>query len=377
MQKLESIGQLAAGVAHDFNNILASVIGYGELARGAAVEGSSQARQIDHVLQAGQRGKALVERILSFSRGAARRHSAFLVQPVVDEVMQLLATSLPPDVAIDRRLDAPTAVVRGDPTQVYEAVMNLCTNAMQAMPGGGTLAIELVIEVVAAPKPLFETTLPAGRYACLTVADTGSGIAPQVMSRLFEPFFTTKGPHDGTGLGLAVVHGVVADLGGAVDVQSEPGKGSRFTLYLPCAEGPPDAADRAGDVVPAGQGQSVLVVDDEPALVALAEELLAGLGYEAFGVSSSVQALQRFNEDPDRFDVVLTDELMPEMTGTTLAAALRAQRPRLPIVLASGYGGSLLEQRAATAGVSVLVRKPLARAELAHAIARALAADAA
>ncbi len=206
----------------------------------------------------------------------------------------------------------------------------------------------------------------------LSVANTGSGIAPDVMARLFEPFFTTKGPNQGTGLGLAVVHGVVADLGGAIDVQSAPGKGSCFTLYFPCAVGPPDAATDADPALQLGQGQTVLVVDDEPALAELAEELLAGLGYEAFGVASSALALERFRQDPARFDLVLTDELMPGMTGTALAAEMHALRPDLPIVLASGYGGPQLEQRAAAAQVTVLVAKPLARPELARAVARAL-----
>jgi CheY-like chemotaxis protein len=282
---------------------------------------------------------------------------------------------LPAQVVLDRQLGAGDAAISGDPTMVYEAVMNLCTNGMQAMPQGGTLRVELDIEELPVAKPLFETTLRAGRYVRLAVSDTGSGIAPEVMSRLFEPFFTTKGPHKGTGLGLAVVHGVVADLGGAVDVHSEPGKGSRFDLYFPCADRPPGSAERLdGDAldVPMGHGQSILVVDDEPGLVELAEELLAGLGYEAFGVASSVQALARFRENPSRFELVLTDEVMPEMTGTVLATELHALRPDLPIVLASGYGGPQLEQRAAAAGVTVLVKKPLARAELARAVARAL-----
>ncbi len=371
-RKLEALGTLAGGVAHDFNNILASVIGYSELARAAASDGSGQVRQIDQVLQAGQRGKALVERILSFSRGKPRPRTNFLLQPVVDEVLQLLAAALPPGIALDRQLDAPDAAISGDSTMVYEAAMNLCTNAMQAMPGGGSLRVAVRVEQTTVARPLFETTLAPGCHVVLSVADTGSGIPPDVMARLFEPFFTTKGPHQGTGLGLAVVHGVVADLGGAIDVHSAPGKGSCFTLYFPCAAGPLDAQTDTDTALPLGQGQTVLVVDDEAPLVELAEELLAGLGYEPFGVASSTLALERFRQDPSRFDLVLTDEVMPGMTGTALATALHALRPELPIVLASGYGGPQLEQRAAAARITVLVKKPVARAELARAVARAL-----
>jgi signal transduction histidine kinase/CheY-like chemotaxis protein len=372
-RRLEAIGTLAGGVAHDFNNILASVVGYGELARAAAGEGSDQARQLDQVLQAGQRGKALVERVLSFSRGTPHVAQRFALQPVVEEVLQLLAASLPAGVQLAPDLRAPAAVLAGDPTLVYEAVLNLCTNGVQAMPNGGALRVLLDVECVDAPRTLFEAQLQPGRYARLRVQDSGTGIAPEALDRLFEPFYTTKGPRKGTGLGLAVVHGVVAELGGAIDVQSRPGEGACFTLYFPCLDAPADAAASvAGGALPLGQGQAVLVVDDEPALVALAEEMLAGLGYEPFGLASSTDALARFTAAPDRFDLVLSDERMPGLSGTELVAALRRIRPDLPAVLASGYGGPGLAQRAAAAGVRVLVAKPLARAELARAVAQAL-----
>jgi PAS domain S-box-containing protein len=371
-RKLEALGTLAGGVAHDFNNILAAIVGYGELARSSATQGSKLARRLDQILQAGQRGKALVERILSFSGGKPRPHAAVLLQPIVDEVLQLLRASLPPQIRLDRQLNAPAAAINGDATMILEAVMNLCTNAVQAMPDGGTLTVGLDSVSPAEPLPLFETSLAPGRYVRLAVADTGSGITPAVMVRLFEPFFTTKGPQKGTGLGLAVVHGVMADLGGAIDVHSTPGRGSRFELYFPSVDDAPAVIPAVGDETPLGEGQTVLYVDDEPALVELAQEMLAGLGYEPFGIASSVEALARFKEDPGRFDLVITDEVMPDMIGTALAAALHAVRPDLPIVLASGFGGPQLEERARAAGVTVQVSKPLMRAELARAVAQAL-----
>lgn len=382
-RRLEALGTLAGGVAHDFNNILAAVIGYGELARDGVAAGSPTARQLDQVLQAGQRGKALVERILAFSRGAPRVRRPLALRPLVEEALELLSASLPTGVRLQRDLHAEDAVVRGDTTAIFEAVMNLCSNGVQAMPSGGTLRVSLERVEVERERLLFEGRLAAGRWVRLGVDDQGSGIAPEVLPRLFEPFYTTRevatqgagGAHRGTGLGLAVVHGVVLDLGGAIDVHSEPGHGARFDLYLPCVDDAvPDEAMAAGAdaALPPGDGQAVLVVDDEPALVTLAEEMLAGLGYEPFGVASGAEALRRFEAEPDRFALVLTDEVMPGLTGTALAAAIHRIRPGLPVVLTSGWGGARLEQRAAAAGIAACLGKPLTRTALARALAEAL-----
>ncbi|MDP4299990.1 ATP-binding protein [Leptothrix discophora] len=373
-RKLEALGTLAGGVAHDFNNVLAAVIGWGELARGQADDGSTQARQLDQVLQAGQRGKLLVERILSFSRGTPCRHDTLWLQPVVDEALRMLEASLPPGIVLTRQLQAPQAAIDGDATLIHEAAMNLCTNAIQAMPEGGTLRVSLGVDMLSRPRLLHASTLQPGRYARLSVTDSGPGIQPEVMARLFEPFFTTRSALRGTGLGLAVVHSVMADLGGAIDVQSPSGQGATFSLYFPCVDtvpAPPPPAVTEADL-PRGRGEVVLVVDDEPALVELAEEMLAELGYEPAGLSDSALALARFDATPDRFDLVLTDELMPGLCGTALACEIRARRPDLPIVLASGYGGPQLDERAAAAGITVRVSKPLTRAELARALAQAL-----
>ncbi|MDE2613006.1 MAG: response regulator, partial [Burkholderiales bacterium] len=376
-RRLEALGALAGGVAHDFNNVLAAVIGYGELAHDGAPAGSTTARRLDQVLQAGARGKALVERILAFSRGAPRVLVPMRLQPVVEEVLQLLAASLPPGVRLVRELHAADAVVRADATAVFEAVMNLCSNGVQAMPAGGALKVSLETQTVDRERTLFEGRLHPGRYACLRVEDEGRGIAADVLPRLFEPFFTTRDTtdddradaHRGTGLGLAVVHGVVLDLGGAIDVASAPGRGARFELCLPCVDDalPEPAPVVRSERVPLGDGQAVLVVDDEPALVELAEEMLASLGYEPFGVDTPAAALERFRDEPDRYALLLTDEVMPGLAGTALATAIHAIRPGLPVVLASAWGGPRLEQRAAAAGIAVRVAKPLTRAALARA----------
>ena len=231
--RLEALGTLAGGVAHDFNNVLAAILGFGEMAQDAASAGSDQARQIDRVLQAALRGQALIQRILAFSSGGARQSSVFELQPIIEEVLALLSATLRPGVVLELALEAPAARLRGDATQAFEAVMNLCTNALQAMPRGGMLSLQLTRETVAAARVLSHSRLAAGHYLMLTVADQGVGITPAVLEHLFEPFFTTRSAESGTGLGLAVVHGVVSEFGGAIDVQSQPGQGACFTLYWP------------------------------------------------------------------------------------------------------------------------------------------------
>ena len=378
VRTLESLGTLAGGVAHDFNNILAAVLGYGEMAHESAAPGSALARQLDQIIAAALRGKAVVERILAFSRGRSRPATVFALQPVVEQTLALLAATLPGGVRLERQFEAPEAQVRGDSAALFEALMNLCTNAHLAMPTQGVLAVALRERRLAETRELSHGSLGPGRYAVLEVSDTGEGMTSATLERLFEPFFTTRG-HKGTGLGLALVHGVVQDLGGAIDVHSRPGLGSRFSLWLPWAEGAAATeamgevpAESAGEDGPRGQGQVVLVVDDEPALVALAEESLAGLGYEPIGFVSAEQALAEVQADAARFDLVLSDEVMPGMNGTTLAERLRALRPDLPVLLMSGFGGAQLQQRAQAAGVRQVLAKPLQREALARAIAGTL-----
>lgn len=366
--KLESLGTLAGGVAHDFNNVLAAVLGYAEMARQSATDDSRQARQLDQVLRAALRGKSLVERILSFSRSGARNATVFEVQPIIDEVLGLLAASLRHGVVLESRFDAPDLRLRGDPTQVFEAVMNLCTNAMQAMPDGGTLTVSTQRQAVRDPQAVSHGQLAPGDYLALSVSDEGAGIAAEVMDHLFEPFFTTRKEHAGAGLGLAVVHGIVSEFGGAIDVQSPPGAGARFTLYLPEShDALPPRPTEASDT-PIGRGQTLMIVDDEPALVELAEELLAELGYEPVGYTDATAALHALRSEPGRYDAVLTDEVMPTLSGTQLTEALRTFAPHLPVLLISGYGGPQLAARATAAGVTRVLLKPMQREVLAQAL---------
>lgn len=372
-RKLEALGTLAGGVAHDFNNLLAAVVGYGEMARDAALPGSAQARHLDQVLQAASRGQAVVERILAFSRASVRPRQVIEVQPVVAQVLDLLGATLAPGIAVVRDFDPAALCVQGDATQLFEAVMNLCSNATHAMHGQGRLTVTVAAHAAAAAQWLSHGELPAGEHVCVRVEDDGEGIAPELMDRLFEPFFSTRQGGTGTGLGLAVVQGVIEEWGGAVDVQSTPGQGSCFSLYLPRSrERPAETTEEAMAAVPVGQGQRVMLVDDEQALVELNEEQLAQLGYEPVGFTDPLAAWAALQAAPADVDLIVTDEIMPGLNGTELAERVRTLRPDLPVLLLSGYGGPQLEARAREAGVREVLAKPLQGARLARALAAAL-----
>jgi PAS domain S-box-containing protein len=369
-QKLEAIGTLAGGIAHDFNNILAAILGYGEMAQKDAPEGTAQRRHIDAALSAGMRAKSLVERILAFSRSGMGERVPVHVQSVVVEALDQLSASLPHGITLEQRLEAGDAAVLGDPTQVHQVVMNLCANAVQAMKSQGTLTVMLDRVDLSAPR-CATSVLPDGAYVRLCVRDTGVGIAAQVIERIFDPFFTTKEVGVGTGLGLSLVHGIVTDLGGGIDVQSRLGEGASFTVYLPWNT-TVQAPESVQETVVGGGGETVLLVDDEEALVRLGEEMIAGLGYEPVGFTSSTAALEAFRATPGRFDAVLSDESMPEMTGSELAKAIREIRDDIPIVLMSGYVTAALTHRARDAGVLDVLAKPLVARDIARSLADAL-----
>jgi PAS domain S-box-containing protein len=373
-QKMEAMGTLAGGIAHDFNNILGAILGYGELAQSHSAEGTPTRRYLDNVMHAANRAKRLVERILGFSRSGLSQRAPVNIQGVVEETLELLAASLPPRIRLERALDCANAAVVGDATQLQQVAMNLFTNALQAIEGDGVLSVALDCVDVREPRSVTQGILSPVSYVRLSVSDTGRGIEPATLERIFDPFFTTKGVGEGTGLGLSVVHGIVADLGGAIEVETQVGRGSTFAIWLPVsAERVVHTRSTARDL-PRGDGSTVLIVDDEPALVALAEEMLAELGYEPAGFRSSVAALQAFRNDPSRYDVVLTDETMPDMSGTELAHAIKHVSSETPIVLMSGYTGRQLADRARAAGVSEVLRKPLVSRDIAEALARVVLA---
>jgi signal transduction histidine kinase/ActR/RegA family two-component response regulator len=371
-QKLEALGSLAGGIAHDFNNILGAILGYGELAQQHSPEGGPVRRYLDNVMHAAERAKILVDRILGFSRSGLSERMLVNIQAVIEETLELLEPSLPAAIRLERKLDAGNAAVIGDATHLHQVAMNLCTNAAQAMPGGGILRVVLECIVVSQPLAVTRGNVSPGRHVLLTVSDTGLGIPTAVLDRVFDPFFTTKGVGEGTGLGLSLVDGIVQDLGGAIAVSSRPGEGTAFTIWLPVVGETSRLADQPPAELSHGNGETILIVDDERTLVALAEETLAGLGYEPVGFDSSAAALQAFRLAPQRFDLVLTDENMPGLSGTEFTRELRQVRPGIPVVLMSGYGGAQLAERAAAAGVVEVLRKPLQRRDLAEALARTL-----
>jgi len=371
--KMEAMGTLAGGIAHDFNNILGAILGYGELVQQAVAEDSDVRRYVDNVMHAGERAKSLVERILAFSRSGLSERIPVNVQEVIDETLELLAAaSMAPGMRLERRLDAAGMTIVGDATQIHQVAMNLCTNALQAMENGGLLSVALDRADVAQSLRLSHGTLNAGVYVRLSVSDTGTGIPAHVLERMFDPFFTTKGAGKGTGLGLSLVHGIVADLGGLIDVATAIGRGTTFTIWLPSAGEAAVASTEPTSHLPHGSGQTVLIVDNEEPLVALTEEILAELGYEPVGFSSSIAALRAFHESPQRFDIVLTDESMPHLAGTDLARAIARLRPDMPIVLMSGFAGAQLHEHAHALGIREILRKPLQRKDIAECFGRVL-----
>jgi len=371
-QRLEAMGTLAGGIAHDFNNILGAILGYGEMALRDTPKGSRLRRDLDSIMTAGERGRALVDRVLAFSRSGLAERVAVHVERVVREALDLLEAKLAEGIRVDAKLRAGRAAILGDPTQVHQVLMNLGTNAVQAMPSGGTLSVSLDAVRFEGGRAATVGNVAVGDYVVLAVADSGTGIAPEIIDRIFDPFFTTKEVGTGTGLGLSLVHSIATELGGAIDVASTPGAGSVFTVYLPRSGDAAEADEDEAGAMPRGDGQRVLIVDDEEPLVGLVTRTLEELGYVPTGFTSSTAALAAFRADPERFDAVITDERMPGMTGSALIRELRGIRSQIPILLMSGYVGGAVASRAREGGVNEVMKKPLSARDLAASLARVL-----
>ncbi|MER8803826.1 two-component system VirA-like sensor kinase [Mesorhizobium sp. M0998] len=376
-QRLEAIGTLAGGIAHEFNNILGAVLGYSEMALAVLLKESRARRYVQQIMQAGRRAQDVTEQILAFGRRHERQHHALRAEAVVAEAIDLLRASFPATLSVQTRLAAADAAMMGDPTELQQVVMNLGTNAAQAMNNRGALEIGLDTTEFVEARMLSHGNLPAGRYLRLAVRDTGSGMDQATLERIFEPFFTTKPAGQGTGLGLSTVHGIVIAHRGAVDVNSKPGEGTTFEIYFPRIEAAEatqneDESDAAEVPVKHGNGETILVVDDDTPLMQLAEEMLAALGYEPVGFDRSPAALSAFRADPERFDLVLTDEVMPDITGIEFSGRLHKIRPDLPVVLMTGYGRQLRSRQLTAAGISEVIKKPLLSAAVAQCLARHL-----
>jgi PAS domain S-box-containing protein len=371
--KMEAIGQLAGGIAHDFNNILAAIIGNCEL----ALMDSSVENPFDHrlkeVLKASNRAKDLVRQILTFSRREEHELEPLKLPSIIDEVLQLLRSSLPSSIEIRQNIDAMAPAILGNATQMHQVIMNLGTNASQAMGAqGGVLEVSLNTVEIDVEFAEAHPGLQPGAHIRLVVSDSGCGMNQATAERIFEPFFTTKPQGSGTGLGLAVVHGIVKSHGGAISVYSEASMGTTFTLHLPVYSRPATELPHRSTVVPPGNGEHVLFVDDEESLASLGKAMLERLGYRVTTEISSIEALKVFRSRPHDFQLVITDQTMPHMSGVELARVMRGIRPDLPVILATGFSTKINAEQAQAIGIQELLLKPNTAQSLGEAIRRAL-----
>jgi PAS domain S-box-containing protein len=372
-QKIEAIGTLAGGIAHDFNNILAAIIGYTELATCDTSRASPVWQHLQEVLTAGKRAKSLVQQILMFSRQSEHEREPVQIPLLVQEVLILLRASLPTTIEIRQHIDTQAGAVLADPTRMHQLLLNLCTNAEHAMrQRGGILEVRVDAVEVEAALASHHGELQPGWHVLITIRDTGHGMGPEVLERIFEPFFTTKGVGEGTGMGLAMVHGIVISHGGALTVQSATGTGTTFEIYLPRIDQTTEETTRSEVSIPHGKG-CILFVDDEGALARLGQEMLEQLGYDVVARISSIEALEAFRAMPQRFDVVITDQTMPHMTGEALTRELRRIRPDIPIILCTGFSHVMNTEKAHALGIDAFCMKPLSTQDLGLTIQQVLA----
>ncbi|WP_054699348.1 PAS domain-containing hybrid sensor histidine kinase/response regulator [Desulfosarcina cetonica] len=374
-QKMEAIGALAGGIAHDFNNILFPLVGFAEMLQEDLPPESPLQDHVDEILRASTRARDLVQQILAFSRQAKQEKKAIRIQTIVKEVIKLCRASLPSTITIDAKMDNRCRSVVADPTQIHQVAMNLITNAFHAMEETGGALQVTVDEVECEPSDAQSGRLAAGTYVRLSVSDTGRGIDPAIRDKIFMPYFTTKDKNKGTGMGLAVVLGIVQSHGGDIQLKSTPGQGTEINAYFPChAREAEDDAQDTTDPIPRGH-ERILLVDDEAPIVRMMRQKLERLGYGVTARTSSIEALEVFNAQPDRFDLVISDVTMPNMTGLQLALEIKRTRPRMPIILCTGYSEQFDRQRIKTLGIQGVVLKPVVTRELAKEIRAVLDAD--
>ncbi len=369
VMKLQAIGTLAGGIAHDFNNILFPIVGYTELTMDD-IPADSQARQnLEEILKAANRAKKLVQQILTFSRQGSQERKPLKVQFLIKEALKLLRATIPASIEIDCNINEDCGPILGDPTQIHQVIMNLCTNAYHALQEtGGKLEVTLQETDISYQKSVERVGMKVGRHLELAVRDTGHGMEPQVLERIFEPYYTTKEQGKGTGLGLAVIHGIVKNHGGDISVKSQPGKGSTFTVYIPIIDDV-EIAGESEEPVAANQGnERILLIDDEKQIIDIEQQILERLGYKVTPKTDSQEALEEFASLPDKFDLVITDMTMPKMTGDQLARKLMDIKPDIPVILCTGFNESITEEKALAMGIDKFVMKPVVKDELASTI---------
>ncbi len=373
-QKMEAIGTMAGGIAHDFNNLLSVILGYTELAQEDAPPKSKYSDDLDKVLTAGHRAKELVAQILAFSRKDKIKRIPIQIQSLIKETLKMLRLTIPSTIKIEDEIDPECGIVIVDPTQINQILINLCTNASQAMEmTGGLLKISLNNTRVTSSNTPLGTSLKGGQYVELIVSDTGTGIHPSHINKIFDPYFTTKGIGKGTGLGLAIIHGIIGSYGGVITVDSKPGNGTTFHVYFPVVaeEEQPQPPEPEPETTTLGTG-NILFVDDEEMLAEMGKEMLERLGYHVTMCQSSLEALTTFQNNPQDFDVVITDQTMPDMTGFDLARRILQIRPDIPIILCTGYSNIVDEKSAKVLGIKEFAIKPLTKTTIAGLLKKVL-----
>jgi PAS domain S-box-containing protein len=368
-QKMEAIGTLAGGIAHDFNNLLSPIIGYSELILMELTADSTVAKWVQEIFTAANRAKELVKQILTFSRRSEHKLAPLMVQPVIKEALKLLRSSIPSSIEIQQNINPECGTVLAEPGQIHQIIMNLCTNAYQAIAGQpGSIIVSLTPELLAQADIASKVGLQPGHYLKLVVEDSGKGIDRESLKKIFEPYFTTKEKGKGTGLGLAVVHGIVKSYGGEINVYSEPGKGTRFNIYLPVFSTEiPQEKESLEKPLQTGT-EKLLLVDDEAQITQHAQIFLETLGYQVTSCNDPAEALSLFSNEPNLFDLVITDMTMPKMTGALLSQKLLTVRKDLPVIMCTGFSETIDEEAAKRFGIRAFLMKPVSSHDLAATI---------
>ena len=372
LQKMETIGTLAGGIAHDFNNILTPILGYTDMALEELPQESNLRFDIEQINNAAHRGKDLVQQVLTFSREVDFENKPIQLQPIVTEALNLIKASFPPGVEINQQYDQKIGTVLADPTHIHQIMMNLCTNANHAMmKTGGILNVKLDAVKIDQKTADKIPNLKKGEYIRLTISDTGHGMDLKTKERIFEPFFTRKEVGSGSGLGLSVVHGIINNYGGAIVVDSTPGKGTTFMIYLPKYGADVLESDKS-DKKPLKGDEYILFVDDEPEITFMGKKMLENLGYKVSISSNSISALEEFKKDPDKYSLLVTDQSMPNISGTELAIMMKEIRPGLRVIIITGYADNLSDETLSQSGISEVILKPMILDDFSKIIRRVL-----
>ena len=373
VMKLQAIGTLAGGIAHDFNNILFPIVGYTELTMDDVPEDSQARNNLQEVLKAANRAKDLVQQILTFSRQNGQESKPLKVQILIKEALKLLRATIPSSIEIFSSIDEECGLIKGDPTQIHQVIMNLCTNAYHALQEtGGKIEVSLKETNLSYEQSVQRVGLKVGRHLELVVKDNGHGMTPQVMERIFEPYYTTKEQGKGTGLGLSVIHGIIKNHGGDISVESRPRKGASFSVYLPVIDEIDVETDPVETACAKNGSERILLIDDEAQIIDLEQRILERLGYKVTPKTDSEEALAEFAAWPDRFDLVITDMTMPKMTGDRLAQRLMEINPRIPVILCTGFNETICEEKALAMGIDRFIMKPIVKDEFAGTIRNVL-----